>query len=88
MGRFLVESLRIDTANKILGLRVNTWTSLIVFVSVALFLVVGGLRRRPGDNDEPYRDGHRFEPTSSPAASDLSDDSDDSVDESVGEEGS
>ncbi|HEY5156091.1 MAG TPA: prolipoprotein diacylglyceryl transferase, partial [Acidimicrobiales bacterium] len=61
IGRFLVESLRIDAANKILGLRVNIWTSLIAFGGVVLFLAVKGLRRRPGDSDEPYVDGHRFD---------------------------
>jgi len=60
-GRFLVESLRIDPANKILGLRVNSWTSLIAFAGVGLFLALRGLRRRPGDSDEPYMDGHRFQ---------------------------
>jgi prolipoprotein diacylglyceryl transferase len=60
VGRFLVESLRIDSANKILGLRVNTWTSLVAFGGVVIFLAVAGLRRRPGESDEPYADGHRF----------------------------
>jgi prolipoprotein diacylglyceryl transferase len=30
VGRFAIESLRIDDANKILGLRVNLWTALVV----------------------------------------------------------
>jgi hypothetical protein len=30
VGRFAIESLRIDDANKILGLRINLWTALIV----------------------------------------------------------
>jgi prolipoprotein diacylglyceryl transferase len=62
VGRFLVESLRIDTANRILGLRVNIWTSLVTFAGVAVFLAVRGLRRRTDDDYEPYTDGHRFEP--------------------------
>ncbi|MCU0270479.1 MAG: prolipoprotein diacylglyceryl transferase [Acidimicrobiales bacterium] len=61
IGRFLVESLRIDEATEILGLRVNTWTSLVTFTAVAIFLAVRGLRRRPGDDDVPYLDGHRFD---------------------------
>jgi prolipoprotein diacylglyceryl transferase len=60
LGRFLVESLRIDNANRILGLRVNIWTSIIAFVGIALFLAIRGLKRRPGDSYEPYLDGHRF----------------------------
>lgn len=37
--RFLVESLRIDYANEIAGLRVNTWMSMIVFVGALGWLV-------------------------------------------------
>ena len=43
VGRFIVESLRSDKANEILGLRVNIWTSLVTFVGV---LDLPG-RRRP-----------------------------------------
>jgi len=32
VGRFAIESIRIDDANKILGLRVNLWTALVVGV--------------------------------------------------------
>lgn len=32
LGRLAIESLRIDEANKILGLRVNIWTSLVIGV--------------------------------------------------------
>jgi prolipoprotein diacylglyceryltransferase len=32
VGRFAIESLRIDDANTILGLRVNLWTALVVGV--------------------------------------------------------
>ena len=44
--RFGVESLRIDPANEILGLRLNTWMSAIVFLGAAGFLVVDFLRER------------------------------------------
>ncbi|MGZ4786711.1 MAG: prolipoprotein diacylglyceryl transferase, partial [Acidimicrobiales bacterium] len=37
VGRFIVESLRSDPANKILGLRVNIWTSIVTFVGVLIF---------------------------------------------------
>ncbi|MFT0848529.1 prolipoprotein diacylglyceryl transferase [Actinomycetaceae bacterium L2_0104] len=43
-GRVWIEALRIDDAHHILGLRLNVWTSIILFlVSVAAFVV---LRRR------------------------------------------
>lgn len=53
--RFAVESLRIDKANEILGLRVNTWMSLIVFVLAAGYLLVDHLRHR-GDPADPAPD--------------------------------
>jgi phosphatidylglycerol---prolipoprotein diacylglyceryl transferase len=37
VGRFWIEDLRIDTANHILGLRLNDWTCLIVFAGAASF---------------------------------------------------
>jgi prolipoprotein diacylglyceryl transferase len=61
-GRLWVESLRSDFANTILGLRVNTWTSVLVIAGVTIFLAVRGLRRRPDDSDEPYDDGHHWTP--------------------------
>jgi hypothetical protein len=39
-GRLWVESLRIDTANTVLGLRVNEWTSLIAIVACLAILAV------------------------------------------------
>jgi prolipoprotein diacylglyceryl transferase len=60
LGRLWVEALRSDSANLILGLRVNIWTSLIAIAGSVVFLLVGGVKRRPDDSDEPYRDGHRF----------------------------
>lgn len=74
LGRLWVEALRIDDANTILGLRVNTWMSLVAIAGVALFLAIGGVRRRPEDRDDPYRDGHRYEPghaVESPAATSV-----------------
>ncbi|MGD9704661.1 MAG: prolipoprotein diacylglyceryl transferase [Acidimicrobiia bacterium] len=50
--RFGVESLRVDEANEILGLRVNTWVSGVVLVGAVGFLVVDHLRHR-GDPDAP-----------------------------------
>jgi prolipoprotein diacylglyceryl transferase len=44
LGRAWVESLRVDDVNHILGLRLNVWTSIIVFLTAAVFLVV---TRRP-----------------------------------------
>jgi phosphatidylglycerol---prolipoprotein diacylglyceryl transferase len=46
-GRFWVEYLRIDDAHHILGLRLNDWTSIIVFVGAVTFFVVSH-KLRPG----------------------------------------
>jgi prolipoprotein diacylglyceryl transferase len=43
-GRFWIESLRIDDAHKFLGLRLNDWVSLVVFLAAVGYLVV---MRRP-----------------------------------------
>ena len=45
--RFGVESLRIDPANEILGLRVNTWVSAIVFAGAAGYLLLTARRPLP-----------------------------------------
>ncbi len=69
-GRFFVESLRSDHASLILGIRVNIWVAGITFLGVVLFLALRGLRRRPGDSDEPYEDGHRFGDETEPVQTD------------------
>ena len=46
-GRFWIEGLRIDEANHILGLRLNEWTSIVVFIGAVIALVVSA-RRHPG----------------------------------------
>jgi phosphatidylglycerol---prolipoprotein diacylglyceryl transferase len=40
VGRAWIESLRIDTAHHVLGLRLNDWTSLILFVAAVAYLYV------------------------------------------------
>ncbi|MBK9741384.1 MAG: prolipoprotein diacylglyceryl transferase [Actinobacteria bacterium] len=46
-GRLWIELMRVDTANTILGLRVNVWTSVLVGVGALAYLVVSA-RLRPG----------------------------------------
>ena len=46
-GRCWIEMLRIDDAHRILGLRLNVWTSLLVFALGALVFVVAGRLGRP-----------------------------------------
>jgi prolipoprotein diacylglyceryl transferase len=60
-GRFWIELLRIDDANHILGLRVNTWVSTLVFVGAVVAFVVSA-RLRPGRETpaELLRDPSRY----------------------------
>jgi len=47
VGRGWIESLRVDPANDLLGMRINIWASIIVFLAALGYLVVVG-RRHPG----------------------------------------
>lgn len=47
VGRGWIEGLRIDPANDVLGLRLNEWTSLLVFLGAVTYLVLSA-RLRPG----------------------------------------
>ncbi len=49
-GRFWIELLRIDTANEILGLRLNVWTSVLVFLGGLAYFVWS--RRRDASRPE------------------------------------
>ena len=46
-GRIWIESLRVDPANTILGLRLNVWTSILVGLGALAYLVISA-RVRPG----------------------------------------
>ena len=50
-GRFWTESLRIDQTHKFLGLRLNDWTSIIVFCAALAYFVV----RRPNADEDALR---------------------------------
>ncbi|CAM5471408.1 Phosphatidylglycerol--prolipoprotein diacylglyceryl transferase OS=Streptomyces griseomycini OX=66895 GN=lgt PE=3 SV=1 [Streptomyces griseomycini] len=46
-GRFWIEYMRVDEAHHVLGLRLNNWTALLVFLLAALYIVLSA-RKRPG----------------------------------------
>ena len=50
VGRAWIESLRVDPADLVLGLRFNVWTSLIVLAGAVAYIVVSA-RLRPGRED-------------------------------------
>jgi prolipoprotein diacylglyceryl transferase len=58
-GRGWIEMLRIDTVNHVFGLRLNVWTSIVMFILSTVYFVVVG-RKRPGREDpatvEPRQD--------------------------------
>jgi prolipoprotein diacylglyceryl transferase len=58
-GRAWIEMLRIDTVEyeHVFGLRLNVWTSIVLFVLATLYFVVVG-RRHPGREESVWREGH------------------------------
>lgn len=56
-GRLWIELLRVDTANTVLGLRINVWTSLLVGIGALVYLVLS-LRGRPGRETVLTREPH------------------------------
>jgi prolipoprotein diacylglyceryl transferase len=59
--RLWVESLRVDPANEIAGLRVNTWMSLVVLAGSFGFLAIDAARHR-GESVEPLDPPEVVEP--------------------------
>jgi prolipoprotein diacylglyceryl transferase len=55
LGRGWIETLRIDNVEyqHVLGLRLNVWTSIVLFILASIYFVVVG-RRRPGRETEVY----------------------------------
>ncbi|MDX3611693.1 MULTISPECIES: prolipoprotein diacylglyceryl transferase [Streptomyces] len=51
-GRFWIEALRIDHANQFLGLRLNSYVSLVLLVGALVYLIA--TRRPRPDDDAPY----------------------------------
>ncbi|GAB3257583.1 prolipoprotein diacylglyceryl transferase [Kineosporia babensis] len=56
LGRGYIETLRIDEANHILGLRLNVWTSVLLFLAGLAYLLISA-RRRPGREASLYLPG-------------------------------
>ena len=66
-GRLWIESLRIDSANTILGLRLNIWTSILVGLGALAYLVISS-RLRPGREQITAPEATPDEPGEAPAA--------------------
>ena len=67
-GRGWIEYLRIDAveANDVFGLRLNVWTSIIVFLLAAAYFVVVG-RIRQGREETVWREAGPDEPAPTPS---------------------
>ncbi|HEX2363003.1 MAG TPA: prolipoprotein diacylglyceryl transferase [Jiangellaceae bacterium] len=50
VGRSYIETLRVDPAREVLGLRLNVWTSVVLFAGAVIYIVVSA-RLRPGRED-------------------------------------
>ncbi|MFI5593978.1 prolipoprotein diacylglyceryl transferase [Amycolatopsis sp. NPDC051758] len=61
VGRAWVEALRVDHANHFLGLRLNDWTSLLVFVAALTALLWRRPQRRSGEPDSESMGGSQPE---------------------------
>ena len=75
LGRGWIEALRIDDVNEVLGLRLNIWTSILVFLGAVAYIVISA-RRHPGREEqvEPTRDDKTPTPTSDADATRESED--------------
>jgi prolipoprotein diacylglyceryl transferase len=72
VGRFWIEALRVDDAHHILGIRLNDWTSLVVFLGASVVL----WRRRPLSNangEHPSEDETRGQGRERPGGQDQQD---------------
>ncbi|HEX5201394.1 MAG TPA: prolipoprotein diacylglyceryl transferase [Actinoplanes sp.] len=66
-GRFWIEMLRIDEANHILGIRLNVFVAIIVFLAaVAYFVLVRGPRAYVVPDDAPTSEEERAEQAEGP----------------------
>jgi prolipoprotein diacylglyceryl transferase len=91
-GRAWIENMRIDTVNHFLGLRLNVWTALILFVlAVAAFII--SARKYPGQEDistgpaagKPTADAATPEASSAEPGETVADDSTSASAEPAGE---
>ncbi|GAB3381446.1 prolipoprotein diacylglyceryl transferase [Amycolatopsis echigonensis] len=69
VGRCWIELMRTDTANHILGLRVNVWTSILLFLGAMAYFVVAA-KRGPREAPETLRGKEDEEDTAVESTSD------------------
>ncbi|MFI0899824.1 prolipoprotein diacylglyceryl transferase [Streptomyces sp. NPDC020983] len=72
VGRFWIEHMRVDYAHRILGMRLNDWTAIVVFVAAVAYFVVSS-RLRPGREEAVEPDAASVAGDGTPAAADPAD---------------
>ena len=86
VGRGLIETVRIDEANTIFGVRVNVWVSGICFAGALTYLVVSS-RLRPGRETEDELEPRRTleeDPVAGPSSADVAPVTDDGAEVAAG----
>ncbi len=66
-GRAWIEYLRVDPVNDIFGVRLNVWTSILVFVAAAIYFLVT-TKRHPGRETDVENTGAEADETAADAA--------------------
>ncbi|MEU2081733.1 prolipoprotein diacylglyceryl transferase [Streptomyces albus] len=51
VGRFWIEYMRVDDAHHVLGMRLNNWTAIVVFLAAVAYIVVSA-KKRPGREEK------------------------------------
>ncbi|MGW0663130.1 prolipoprotein diacylglyceryl transferase [Streptodolium elevatio] len=75
VGRFWIEYMRIDEAEHVLGMRLNNWTSILVFAGAVAYMVISA-RKHPGREDPATLKGTRpFDDDSDSEAAEPDEDS-------------
>ena len=66
-GRGWIETMRIDDVqmNDVFGLRLNVWTSIVLFVAAVAYFIISS-RRHPGREASVFVDGHDDDQTEMP----------------------
>lgn len=82
LGRVWIEMLRIDDAEIVLGLRLNVWTSIVLFVAALVAFVVIGVRTR-GVPDAVWLPGREPEPEATEDSSSSADSEGDAIPDGV-----
>lgn len=73
LGRVWIEAMRIDDAELIFGVRLNVWTSIIVFVvAVIVFIVLGRRMKDSGVSHSVYLPGREPKPETDESGAETS----------------